>query len=206
MIAKKDIFATPVYSGSIENFEAVNKVIIEKLYKQKEKDKGIQKSNILGWHSNYNLHIDAEFQVIPEFKFLQSSLHQAANSIIKAMGYDIRLIYTALWGNISPKYSNNQIHDHPPAILSGVYYLKIPQPFSKIVLYDPRPVKAFVSKGLVPKGKIIQNEYTVTSFEVEPVEGNFMFFPGWLKHSVEVNYSEEDRISMSFNFFLDQIQ
>lgn len=202
MIAKTEIFPTPIYSGSIENFEAVNKVIIEILYKLKGSDKRINKAKGLLWQSSYGLHLDHGLHAIPEFYFLKNFIFQAANSIIRSMGYNITLNYYSLSGNIVSKYANIQTHDHSPAMLSGIYYLKVPQPTVNLILHDPRLVKAFVSKGIA-KQKTIINEYTKSTIEINPVEGNYLFFPSWLKHGTLANSSEEDRISLNFNFIMD---
>jgi uncharacterized protein (TIGR02466 family) len=204
MIEKQDVFPTPIYLGSIENSQELNKVIIKKLFELRKKDEGVQKSNILGWHSNYHLHKDKDLHEVPEFNFLKTCLYQAANQIVKTLGYDIPVIFDDLWGNINTKFSSNQIHDHPNTILSGAYYLQIPQPVSTLQLYDPRPVKSFIAKSLAPKSKTIKNQYNTNTITVTPVEGNFIFFPSWLKHSVETNLSDEDRISISFNFVMDK--
>jgi uncharacterized protein (TIGR02466 family) len=204
MIKTQDIFPTPIFLGVIENSQKINKVVVKILYDLREKDKGVKKSNILGWHSNYFLHNDTELHAIPEFLNLKTQLYQAANKIVKKMGFDIPVTFDDLWGNINTKYSSNQIHDHPDTIISGAYYLQIPHPVSNIELYDPRLVKSYVEKGIAPPNKIIKNQYNTDTITVTPVEGNFIFFPSWLKHSVETNLSDEDRISMSFNFVLDK--
>jgi uncharacterized protein (TIGR02466 family) len=203
MIEKKDIFPTPVFSGKIENFKELNPVVTDLLYKMKLSDKGLNKSNIQGWHSNNNLHNDSLFNPIKEFSILKECLLTAANDIIRTMGYKASLRYNGLWGNINPKGARNGGHDHPGSIVSGAYYLKVPQPVCLLNLLDPRPVKAFVSKTYLPGDKVINNEYTTSTIPFIPEEGGFIFFPGWLKHSVDSNLSDDDRISLSFNFVFD---
>jgi uncharacterized protein (TIGR02466 family) len=37
-------------------------------------------------------------------------------------------------------------------------------------------------------------------WEISPKENNIVLFPSWLEHYVSDNESDEDRISISFNF------
>jgi uncharacterized protein (TIGR02466 family) len=202
MIEKQDIFPTPIYTGSIESFAQINKVIIEKLYELRDMDNAEKKSDNPGWCTNNNLHIT--LHEIPEFYFLKNCILQAANNIIKTMGYDINLMFNDMWGHINYKFSGDQVHDHPETILCGTYYLKVPKPESNLKLYDPRPVKSFVSQSIAPLDKVKANQYTLNSKTIPLIEGKFIIFPSWLKQAVETNLSDDDRISVIFNFIIDK--
>ena len=41
-------------------------------------------------------------------------------------------------------------------------------------------------------------------WEVELKENMLLVFPSWVPHAVETNLSDEDRISLSFNFILSR--
>jgi uncharacterized protein (TIGR02466 family) len=200
MIEIIDIFPTQIFSGSIENFEKMNPVLIKKFYEIRDFQRSESKSNVLGWHSDSYLHENPELHFLPEFYYLKTCLINAANSIVFSMGGKTPLIYSGLWANINPKFASNIMHDHPRAILSGAYYLKNPTPVSKLKIYDPREVKSFLPNNFNPRDKKSPDTEPDNSITINPVEGNFIFFPGWLKHSVDTNFSEDDRISVSFNF------
>ena len=57
---------------------------------------------------------------------------------------------------------------------------------------DPRPAVYF--------HKLLQR--AGEQLIVEPEEGLMVFFPGFLEHSVELNKSRKDRISIAFNINL----
>jgi uncharacterized protein (TIGR02466 family) len=202
MIEKRDFFPTPLYCTDIENFKELNPKIIEKIYQIKEVDPGIQKTNILGWHSKYNLHNDPEMLKVPEFLSVRNIIFETAQNVISDMGYKKPVICTYMWININNKFASNEIHDHPHSLLSGSYYLQTPEPVSQIKFYDPRPVNAFCVNNCLPE-EMETTDYTLTHVSFKPVAGNLVFFHSWLKHSVEVNLSDEDRISLSFNFIFD---
>jgi uncharacterized protein (TIGR02466 family) len=202
MIEKRDFFPTPVYCSSIDNFAEMNPKIIEKIYQIKEIDPGLKKTNILGWHSNYDLHLNPEMLEVPEFLKVRDSIYEAAQNITGDIGYKIPVVCSHMWININNKYASNEIHDHPHSLLSGSYYLQSPEPVSYIKFYDPRPVNAYCINDCLPE-EMVPTDYTRTNINFKPIAGNFVFFQSWLKHSVEVNLSDEDRISLSFNFIFD---
>ena len=39
--------------------------------------------------------------------------------------------------------------------------------------------------------------------ETEAKPGRMLLFPSWLRHSVQPNYGNEERVSISFNVMLD---
>jgi hypothetical protein len=92
-----------------------------------------------------------------------------------------------MWGNISNKSHFNFIHHHGryPDIWSGVYYLQIPP----------------------NSGDLVFHSYWDTDIceSLTPIPGGLVIFPSSLSHQVEPNMSNQDRISISFNFKINQI-
>ena len=101
------------------------------------------------------------------------------------------MMLDTVWYNVCPKGGYNETHVHPGAFLSGVYYLKKPEKSGDINFHDPR------------KGSMCSREPQHVARgslqRVDAKEGDIIIFPGWLEHSVEPNFDEEDRISISFN-------
>ncbi len=77
------------------------------------------------------------------------------------------------------------VHDHGDADISGVYYCKTSGSDGKIFFASP-----------LPSGKLYANNQR---FTITPMNGGLLLFPGWLKHGVTRNESNNDRISLSFN-------
>ena len=103
-----------------------------------------------------------------------------------------------MWVNINKTGDYNEIHDHNPydgTALSGVFYVKTPANCGRIRFYDPRP---FITKA--PDMQYYNDGNTYHYFDPEP--NMLLIFPAWLKHMVEPNKSNEDRISISFNIKL----
>ncbi len=62
MIEKKDVFPTPIFQGKIDNYQEINKVILEELYELKKYELGTSKSNVLVWHSKSDLHLNGNIK------------------------------------------------------------------------------------------------------------------------------------------------
>ncbi|HET6160370.1 MAG TPA: TIGR02466 family protein [Dongiaceae bacterium] len=101
---------------------------------------------------------------------------------------------TGCWANINPTGGLNSPHTHPNNFLSGVYYVSLPANSGHIVFADPRPQAA----GILPPAEN-WNKYVGNEIKLEVKEGRMVIFPAWLVHSVPVNRSAEERISISFN-------
>jgi uncharacterized protein (TIGR02466 family) len=55
-----------------------------------------------------------------------------------------------------------------------------------------------------PVGK--ETHFTATEVRMRPEEGRMYVFPSWLEHGVEINRSDRDRVSISFNVLVSERQ
>ena len=187
------LFPTLIHRGSLPIASKINPLLIKHCYKLKKeweekKEPSLCRSVKKGWQSRPNI------QELPELKDFVKCLQDATNFIFKRLrvpdDQHIMMIDT-VWYNICPKGGYNENHVHPGAFLSGVYYLKKPKESGSINFHDPR------------KGSMCSREPQHVARgslqRVDAKEGDIVIFPGWLEHSVEPNFDEEDRISLSFN-------
>jgi uncharacterized protein (TIGR02466 family) len=198
-ISKNDWFPTPVWHLTIDNYEQLNQILLQEINLEQEHDrKGEKWSNILGWHSVNNLHERSSFydftqiihkNVLEVATFLRWDLHKFAINI------------TTCWAIVNGKLASNSVHNHPNSILSGVYYLKAPESCGSIFFSDPRPA----SQMLIPPVTEF-NLWTFPKVSYKPREGTMLLFPSWLLHGVEMNMSEEVRISLSFNIGMSPLK
>ena len=180
-----NLFATPFYNAKL----GLNLNLLEsECYKHKEKDPGVRHSNALGWQSN----------LITSGGILDDSLiHgiiQSANEFCEIIKIP-PVTLDVLWININPKYSYNQPHTHPGCVLSGVYYIKIPDQSGDIVFINPYETIIEATKNMNSGVSVSDSMYRIT-----PQEDQILIFPPWAHHLVEQNLSDDDRISVSFNF------
>ena len=101
-----------------------------------------------------------------------------------------------LWFNVNPPGTYNIIHTHPHSVISGVYYIDAPEEnMGNIRFYRDDAAEYYM-----PDNCTANNSFTALSVEYPPKAGILLLFPSWLKHSVQGNMSNKNRVSMSFNY------
>ena len=115
-------FPTPVYVFQ-HNDPLLNVQLEKDIVDWSNKDKGITRTNIQGWHSETDMHKR------PEYKRLVDNLYEAQHIIYKEEHLDSEPFLGNMWANINPPGGMNRAHIHPNSLWSGVYYIKAPRKF-----------------------------------------------------------------------------
>jgi len=142
-----------------------------------------------GWQSIQTLH------TLEEFQELVSPVRQAVQGILRFLriGHDAFEI-TACWATVLAPGAEHRVHDHPNNFLSGVYYLRTHAGADTINFHDPRS-QAGVIRPPVTELTAENTEQVVVRVQ----DAKLLLFPAYLRHSVDANASQQDRISISFN-------
>ena len=156
-----------------------------------QRDQGIKRTNLKGWHSTTDMH------QVPVFKPLVDELFKMQNEIFKEEWLDGTPTMGNMWANINPPGGMNRPHIHPNSHFSGVYYIKAPKDCGQIVFNDPRTLSHMIMPTRI---KETPPSHLWREVRVDPLEGRMIMFPSWLWHSVDPNESKDIRISVSFNF------
>ncbi len=158
--------------GFMPGAEVLNHNILQAYLNLGEKD-FFRRSHFFGGRFE-NLYL--EKSQIPEIDLLmQQAVHYAAAHL----GMPSESIRSGFWINDAYPGQRTSLHDHVEydELLSGVYYVSVPDHSGNLILYDKdMPV------------------------EVVPQEGMFVFFSPDILHEVAVNQSEGRRISIGMNF------
>ena len=158
---------------------------------RKSNPAGTDKSNNLGWHSE---DFDLENE---QPKYFINSISTNLNEAFKDMGWDIKnqeVKVTSMWSVINKKNASNARHIHSNNYISAAYYVKTSENSGDIVFHDPRSVTTFRYPRISERNTLNSNV-----FSIKPKEGLLVLFPSYLYHSVAENYSDEERIVISFN-------
>jgi len=182
-------FPIAVYRFDIGNVE-FNKYLETEILKMKSEDKGLQRTNIKGWHSTDNMSTKEEYKPLVE------DLYKAQRMIYKEENYVSEPVLGNMWANVNPSGAFNMPHMHPNSLWSGVYYIKTPENCGSLKIEDPR----FASLMSMPNRKEPWPAHCAREVSYEPVAGRLLMFPSYLMHRVEPNKSDDIRISVSFNF------
>lgn len=89
-------------------------------------------------------------------------------------------------------------HAHPQSILSGVFYLKIPETAPPIIFNDPRDHYKYIQYP-VKFGNPREKYKLLPEYVINPTEGMIMLWPSWLEHQVPVSMCSDERIAIAFN-------
>ena len=123
-----------------------------------------------------------------------------AQEFLHSCGYDSSKIRLGLQLFVSEMNVGDQhaMHTHPNSLLSGVFYLSVPEGSSSIRFKDPRP---FTNVIAVPvQQHCLENWQWI---HIDPEPGLLLIWPSWLEHEVPKNHSN-GRITMVFNLSWSQ--
>ena len=135
----------------------------------------------------------------PIFADLEKALDKHVAAFVKDLGFDLggrKLKCGSFWINILPEGGTHSSHIHPHSVISGTTYVAMPKGASALKLEDPRLPMMMMSPLRLKDApqKLQQFVY------VKPTVGDVLLWESWLRHEVPMNMSEEERISVSFNY------
>lgn len=133
------------------------------------------------------------------FEGLEKKIAKHVRAYAKALDFDLRgreVFMTECWVNVMPPFTTHGLHLHPLSFISGTYYVRTPTGCPGIKFEDPRLDRFMAAPPRKTKAQPI-NETFVT---YPAVAGNVVLFESWLRHEVPANQSNEERISISFNY------
>ena len=190
---KEYFFPTIIYIKVLPNPEGLNSYLEKHIIEWSNQDKGVNKTNVNGWHSQTDMNHRKEYEP------LIKELFTMQNEVTQEEHLDIKAKLGNMWANINPPGGYNQSHLHPNSLFSGAYYVKAQSNSGRLSLMDPRPGVQQVMPTRKP-GKLPRELWRETYYS--PVPGRIIIFPSWMWHKVEPNKSNDIRISVSFNFIL----
>ena len=185
-------FPTPVWALQLDNYNSINEEMYRYIkLKQKNDQAGIRKSNIKGWHSDdFDLN-DKETQNFITF------ISPTIEKVMVDMNWDKvkqSVKINNMWAIINIGGSANLRHQHGNSTISGAYYVRAPKNSGDIVFYDPRPAPVYSHPNASAP-----NSLNAQVNSISPKEGALVLFPSYLDHSVNENFTNEERIVISFN-------
>jgi len=109
---------------------------------------------------------------------------------------DRKLVLEDIWINILPEGGIHTSHIHPHSVVSGTTYVKMPERASAIKFEDPRSQMMMAAPVRLKDAREEMRQFIY----VAPAVGDVLLWESWLRHEVPMNMSEDDRISVSFNY------
>lgn len=180
-------FSTPVFCTVADLQTRKN---IEEEYFSKEKDI-LPTLKKYCWGDNIDANYDLNSNLFAEFelKKLEAYVRKCVHSFLEQVDFEagsLRVLNS--WVNYFSKYHYQNQHQHMPAKVSGVYYMRSNEKDGNLRLHSPiRHVPGF-------------SNISSSTVEYTPQAGKIVLFPSWVEHSVRPNMTDDVRISVSFNF------
>ena len=197
------LFVTPLYRAKLaEHGPVVDTEELEtSCYSIAEDDEAGQQwceENGYPGYTSYASLTDLPWR-FPIFADLVKSLDKHVAAFAEHCEFDLgdkSLVLEDLWINILPEGGTHSSHIHPHSVISGTTYVAMPDGASALKLEDPRLVMMMAAPT---RRKGVREELKPFIY-VAPEPGEVLLWESWLRHEVPMNMSEDDRISVSFNY------
>ncbi|MBV6633138.1 MAG: hypothetical protein KI792_08915 [Alphaproteobacteria bacterium] len=135
----------------------------------------------------------------PVFADLKRMLDAHVVAFIEELEFDLggkEVTLDSLWINILGPGGTHSGHIHPHSIISGTTYVTMPPGASAIRFEDPRLAMMMAAPGRLAEARQDQRQFVY----VQPESGDVLLWESWLRHEVLLNDTDEERISVSFNY------
>ena len=192
-IHRNDLWSTPIWIVNLSDNDihptktSLNEDLLNFVVGEVEKNpQVVKKSNRGGWQSRTDLHKE------PALEDLKKQIYNVCKSIFPPMQ---GMYFQQMWAGVNKKGHYNILHQHGQYMLSGGYYLQVPENSGKIQFRDPRPsaMANWIATNILRSGE--WEGYT-------PKASDLMIWPAFLDHQVEPSQSDQDRIMISFDLNL----
>ena len=194
-----NIFITKVYKQKLP-FNLKDLIAeIQLIEKSDASGRRWSKKNYKNGYTSYGS-LDKLHKFSSSFEMLEKKIDIQTNKYLKTLDYLARtksdLKMTHCWINIMPANSQHTAHIHPQSVISGTFYVTMPEGASSIKFEDPR-MGFFMNAPQVSQHAKSENKRYL-EFPCKP--GEVVLFESWLRHEVPTNFSKLPRISISFNY------
>ena len=133
------------------------------------------------------------------FDELRRKLDKHVAKFAQAVEFDLggrKLKLDSLWINILKPGGAHSGHIHPHSVVSGTFYVDVPEGASALKLEDPRLPMMMAAPTRLPNAAPERRSFVYLA----PAAGDVILWESWLRHEVPANAAKQERISISFNY------
>lgn len=187
-------FSTPIFYHQLEydEFDNVQAQIAPAIEKIKKSDLSNPWGDTVETSFKYNT--NSNFIVDHNLSLLEDLVLRCADSYLNQCteSDNLNIGIKQSWINLSNKNQFQFEHQHlapfSTVVMSGVYYFQTNEHDGDTTFLSPNPYQS--------AGFSIFGEHKVT---YKPQVGKLVLFPSWLRHRVEPNTTDDERISITVN-------
>jgi len=199
------LFETLVVIDRMPGAAEINRQLKAAILERQASDKGIEISNVGGWHSDTDMLRWGGVAARQLLERIVAAADRHSIDIKAEPGRPRHRWFPEMWANVSGPGASNQFHRHPGAFWSAVYYVDDGYGGSpdralggELVLEDPRmPAIRMAAPDLRFRRPGGQGDHHETW--MRPQSGRIVMFPAWLNHSVRAYRGTGLRISIAVN-------
>ncbi|WP_293697124.1 MULTISPECIES: TIGR02466 family protein [unclassified Sphingopyxis] len=197
------LFDTPVVVDDLPDAATINAALRPLILARRAAKPGVTMSNIGGWQSEHDV---AEWGGEPVQHLLRHVFALANAHCVDIISPNVlrHRWTTDIWVNVSPPQASNQMHTHPGAFWSAVYYVDDGSDTGdgaiggELVIEDPRMPMVLMT---MPNLRLRNSNGSVhePQLKMKVRSGRIIMFPSWLSHGVMPHQGMRDRISIAIN-------
>ena len=195
------LFVTDIYKAALDDPGGLNADIVattKMLAKEDRAGRAWCKEHGYQGYTSYSS-LDDLVSRATCFDTLARLIKPHADRFAQGLQMDLRgrkLKLDNIWVNQLDPGGSHSGHIHPHCVLSGAYYVRVPDGASSIKFEDPRLAMMMAA----PSPREDADEAHKRFAYVAPQAGDLLLWESWLRHEVPPNRAASSRISVSFNF------
>jgi len=194
----KNLFSVPIFHGKLDNWKKYRRDLLPVCHEVRKETDDMSK---LPW----NCHVwstyayDKRLYKRKEFQEISKAISVYVRSYLDRRKWkrQDKIIMTELWVNYQDKYQFQEYHDHKERVLSGIFYLEVPENAPGLIIQNPQ-------KANFDDLFFFQEEVQDVN-EINVETGDLIMFPSWLDHGVNANMTDKPRINIAFNFGIPKV-
>ena len=201
------LFAIPFVSHKNVLSETERLVLLNQVLGDYEKNKDFV---VLDWDGDVNSSLHRKETDFIDYKILEKHIAVLHNTVKQGMK-DHKSFIKYIWYNVYNRGYSQEPHNHLGGdgglcTFSGVYYLQLNKEDPGITFWNPSNIHmSRVNLEYVSTTDAVLNHgYGFEKFRYQPSQNELILFPSFLTHSVPVQRSDNQRISISFNIFIEE--
>lgn len=194
------LFVTEVRRSVLPAAQALNAQLEAIAYSLAEEDEAGQAwctAHAYPGYTSYGSINDLAWR-FPPFALLKKLFSKEAKAFAALLEWDLgkrALRLDSMWVNVLGPGGGHSGHIHPNSVLSGTYYVRVPEGASALRLEDPRLPLMMAAPPRLGNCQPARQGFIY----LQPQAGEVIMWESWLRHEVPMGDCEEDRISISFN-------
>lgn len=172
-----------------------HKNLLDQCYELRESFPGIENSNTGGYHSPVlSAKNRSAFQKFDQLSRLIDISQIFINDTLQSREIFATIDDISFWVNVNKTHNYNVMHSHGRADLIGIYYVALPKDSGNFVV---------MRNDGSQYCNLYETRQDLLELTIHPKEGRLYLLPGYLWHYVQANQSDQDRVSISFNVYLE---